>query len=98
LALVDATNRFIEVTAPFKLAKDPTQRDRLGTILYNCAEALRLALVYLAPIMPQTSPRGLTQLGWQIPAGQTFEQIGQWGVLRPGTKVIKGEGLFPRKA
>jgi methionyl-tRNA synthetase len=95
--LVDATNRYIDVTAPFKLAKDPAQRERLGTILYNCAEALRLALVYLAPIMPQTSPRGLAQLGWQIPAGQTFEQFGQWGVLPPGAKVAKGEGLFPRK-
>ena len=96
-ALVDAANRFIEVTAPFKLAKDPAQRDRLGTILYNCAEAVRLALVYLSPVMPSVAPRGLAQLGWQIPAGQTLDQFGRWGVLTPGTKMTKGEGLFPRK-
>jgi methionyl-tRNA synthetase len=96
-ALVDAANRYIEVTAPFKLAKDPAQRERLGTILYNCAEAVRLALVYLTPIMPQVAPRGLAQLGFSIAPGQTFEQVGRWGVLPPGTKTAKAEGLFPRK-
>ena len=96
-ALIDATNRYIEVTAPFKLAKDPAQHERLATILYTCAEAVRLALVYLAPVMPQTAPKGLAQLGWQLPAGQSLEAVGRWGVLAAGTKVQKGEGLFMRK-
>jgi len=45
----------------------PRRRARLGTISTTALEALRLALVYLSPIMPQTSPKGLSQLGWQIP-------------------------------
>jgi methionyl-tRNA synthetase len=96
-ALVDATNRFIEVTQPFKLAKDPAQRDALGTILYVCAEAVRLILVYLGPVMPETAERALGQLGCAGAAG-VLSQAPQWGVLAPGTKTAKGEGLFPRKS
>ncbi len=96
LNLAGATNRYIDVTAPFKLAKDPTQKERLGTILYTCAEAVRIILLYLQPVMPTTAPRGLAQINWR-PAG-TLEQAGRWGVLPPGTVVQTGEGLFPRKA
>ena len=67
LGLADATNRYIDVTAPFKLAKDPAAKERLGTILYTCAEAVRLILLYLSPFMPVTAAKGLQQLGW--PAG-----------------------------
>ena len=96
-ALVDATNRYIDVTAPFKLAKDPAQRDRLATILYTCAEACRLVLLYLWPIMPTTCDKGLAQLGQQG-AELRIDKLGAWGSLQPGTAVVKGEGLFPRKA
>ena len=94
--LVDATNRFIDVTAPFKLAKDPAQQERLATILYVCAEAVRLSLLYLWPVMPTTCEKGLKQLGW--PGGTLdIEALSVWGTLKPGTPVVKGEGLFPRK-
>ncbi len=96
-ALVDATNRYIDLTAPFKLAKDPSQRDRLGTILYTCAEAVRIALLYLTPVMPSTAALGLAQLGYQVPAGQNLGELARWGLLAPGTKVAKGAGMFPRK-
>ncbi len=96
LNLAGATNRYIDVTAPFKLAKDPTQKERLGTILYTCAEAVRIILLYLQPVMPDTAPKGLAMLGWR-PAG-TLAQAGCWGVLPSGTAVAVGEGLFPRKA
>lgn len=96
LALGDATNKFIEVTEPFKLAKDKSQRERLGTILYTCAEAIRIILLYLRPIMPETVDRGMAQLGWEIPS-EPISEIGKWGLLQSGTKVTKSEGLFPRK-
>jgi methionyl-tRNA synthetase len=95
--LVDATNRFIDVTQPFKLAKDPAQRDALGSILYVCAEAVRLILVYLGPVMPETTDRALRQLGCAGAVG-VLGQASQWGALAPGTKTEKGEGLFPRKS
>jgi len=97
LGLVTATNRFIDVTEPFRLAKDDSQRERLAGILYPCAEAVRLILIYLRPVMPEAADRGLGQLGWAVPdAG--LDEIGRWGVLPAGTRSEKGEALFPRKS
>ncbi|MHC4562418.1 MAG: methionine--tRNA ligase [Planctomycetota bacterium] len=97
MALVDATNKYIEVTEPFKLAKDPEQRQRLQAILYTCGEAVRMILVYLEPFMPEASARGLAQLGWQR-EDRLLDEVGRWGALAPGTAVCKGEALFPRKS
>jgi methionyl-tRNA synthetase len=96
-ALVDATNRFIDVTEPFKLAKDPSRRDRLGAILYVCAEAVRLILAYLAPIMPASAAAGLAQLGLG-PEAINLVEAGRWGALPAGTRTGKAVGLFPRKS
>ena len=97
MGLVDATNRFIEVTEPFKLAKDESQRERLGGILYVCAEAVRLILAYLAPIMPTSAAAGLAQLGLGAEATD-LTSAGRWGVLSAGMKTNKASGLFPRKS
>ncbi len=96
LELVGATNKFIDVTEPFKLAKDDSRRERLGTILYTCAEAVRIILLYLRPVMPDAADRGLGQLGWSVP-DEPLDVCGGWAVLPPGTKTRKGESLFPRK-
>ena len=96
MELVQATNVYIDATQPFKLAKDPSQRERLGTILYTCAEAVRIILLYLHPIMPEASERGLVGLGWSI-GDAPLSELGQWGMLPAGTKVQKALPLFPRK-
>ena len=96
--LIGATNRYIEVTAPFKLAKDESQTERLGGILYTCAEAVRIILTYLAPLMPETMAAGLAQLNWTPPADQTITDAGVWGQLAPGAELMKPEPLFPRKS
>lgn len=97
LNLATVTNRYIDVTAPFKLAKDPSQAERLGTILYTCAEAVRIILLYLHPILPDTVEAGLKQLGLELPS-QTLSQEARWGGLSAGSTVCKGDPLFPRKA
>jgi methionyl-tRNA synthetase len=95
--LASATNRYIEVTSPFTLAKDPSQRERLGTIMYCCGEAVRIVLSSLEPFMPEKAVEGLTMLGldaaWKAPLNQRL----QWGGLEPGKPVAKGSPLFPRK-
>jgi len=96
LAVAAATNRFIDTTEPFRLAKDASRRDRLGSILYTCAEALRVLLLYLRPIMPQASRRGWEQLNYTATV-ENLNIAGAWGQLRPGTAVRKAEPLFPRK-
>ncbi len=94
LAVVDATNRFIDETEPFRLAKDPDQRGRLATILYTCAEAVRLVLVALAPVMPETAREGLGMLGGEA---DDSPAAWRWGALTAGTPTTKGAPLFPRK-
>ncbi|MHC4718288.1 MAG: methionine--tRNA ligase [Planctomycetota bacterium] len=96
LDLATATNRYIDATVPFKLAKDPSQRDRLGTILYSCAEAVRIVLSYLEPVIPDKADEGLRQLGL---CGGGPEPLGvrtQWGGLAAGTATAKSDPLFPR--
>jgi methionyl-tRNA synthetase len=61
--LVDATNEFIAETAPWQLAKDPTQADRLSDVLFEAAEAIRIAAVLLAPVMPPSTAEILRRLG-----------------------------------
>jgi methionyl-tRNA synthetase len=95
--LAGATNRFIDATEPFKLAKDPAAKDRLADILYTCAEAMRILLLYLRPFMPESADRGLAQLGWAMPS-KPLSELGRWGLLRGGTKLQPAEALFPRKS
>ena len=95
LALTAATNKLIEQTEPFKLAKDPTQKDRLGQILYTCAEAVRIILLYLRPFMPTTADKGLAIMGWTCD-DKLLSEAGKWGLLTAGTQTAKTEPLFPR--
>lgn len=95
-SLTTATNRYIEATQPFNLAKDESQRAELGTILYTCAEAVRLIPLYLRPIMPKTSNQGLAALGVSEQDGKLIES-GKWGGLRAGTKTEVCKPLFPRQ-
>ena len=81
LELATATNRYIDATEPFKLAKDPSQRERLGTILYACAEAVRIVLSYLEPFMPEKAAEGLAQLGVSGGESRSLSERGRFGLL-----------------
>lgn len=94
--LVDRTNKFIEVTEPFRLAKDDSQRDRLAAIMYTCAEAVRIILLYLRAVMPETCEKGLCALGCPS-TDQPLAEAGAWGQLVAGTTTEKIDPLFPRK-
>jgi len=95
LELATATNVYIERTEPFKLAKDAEQRPRLATILYTCAEAVRVILLHLLPVMPTAAGRGLAMLDCRA-TDQPFEEQARWGQIAPGTVCEKGQPLFPR--
>jgi methionyl-tRNA synthetase len=93
LELVRATNRYVESSRPWDLAKnDP--KGRLTSILYNSAETLRLVSILLSPIMPERCGKIKEQLG--IDEKDIVASELKWGSLRPGTKIRTGEGLFPR--
>lgn len=99
---VARVNLYISEQEPWKVAKDETARERLATILYTSAEALRAIAVLYNPIMPRTSAQLWESLGAAASLGELSEQrvqdAGRWGQLPAGAVLTKGAGLFPRLA
>lgn len=93
--LIGRANKYIDETAPWILAKDPAQAERLQAVMYNLAEALRIIAILIAPFVPVTAPKIYEQLGLGKPE-IFFMADAVWGKLATGTKVQKGEPLFPR--
>ena len=91
---VRATNRYVDATAPWKLAKDPDQRERLGTVLYNALEALRIVSALFWPVMPERMDALRGQLG--IDAPPSLDECERWGMLVAGTALGESATLFPR--
>lgn len=92
--LIAAGNKYIDETAPWALAKDPAQHQRLGTVLYNLLEAQRLIALQIAPFMPQTAEKILQLLGVS-PQANLIDNSG-WGELTAGSHIEKAVPLFPR--
>jgi methionyl-tRNA synthetase len=94
IELARLTNGYIDATAPFKLAKDPTQSARLDTILHLSAQAIYRCLIALVPILPHKSPEGLRQLNVDI-ANKTLPQLLSTP-LSVGHQFGEGSPLFPQ--
>jgi methionyl-tRNA synthetase len=95
--LVKATNRYIEDSAPWNLAKDDSTRGRLAAVLYSALEAVRIAALFNYPVMPNTSTEVWRRLGLGDPALVTdLASEAAWGRLPSGNAVEKGDPLFPR--
>lgn len=94
-ALISRANKYIDETAPWILAKDEAQAARLQTVMYNLAETLRITAILIAPFIPSTSPKIYTQLGVAVPEEFLLADA-EWGKLADGTKVQKGDPLYPR--
>lgn len=92
LSLVRAVNRYFEIKAPWKLSKDETKKEELATVLFVSAEAVRIALCFLSPVIPSKSREGLSMLGTAI---ETVEDL-RWGKFKGGEKFGEGAALFPR--
>ena len=93
-ALIGACNKYIDVTAPWILAKDEAKKDRLATVMYNLAESLRIVGIFLQPYLPNTAPKLFEQLG--VSGELTAYEARGFGKLPAGTRVHRGEALFPR--
>ncbi|MBQ2721854.1 MAG: methionine--tRNA ligase, partial [Opitutales bacterium] len=95
-AFIRAINRYAEQRAPWKLAKSEAEADKLAleTTLANMAEALRVASVLIAPIMPNVSAKILTLLG--LENIEKFEGNTEWSNVLEGKTLGAQEILFPR--
>ena len=94
--LITQINRYLDMQAPWQLAKKESERrdhSKLANILYHAAESLRIALCLLAPIMPQKSLEGLAMLGYKAKP----EKAGlSWGILKGDESLAPAQVLFPR--
>lgn len=94
--LVGRSNKYIDETMPWVLAKDEAKKGRLGTVLYNLAESLRIIGVLISPFMPNTPAKIFEQLGVEDENLKAWESIKKFGGIKAGTVVKKGNIIFPR--
>ena len=101
--LVRSIDNYIEQTQPFKMAKDKTKLPEVGTILYNCVEAMRIASLLLWPVMPSKIETLWERIGCDTYTHTLMNrgtgslgEWGEWGQLQPGTPILQGDPLFPR--
>ena len=94
--VIQRANKYIDENAPWALAKDMDANGvRLGTVLYNLLETVRVCTVLLTPFMPESCEKIFAQIGADA-AVQTWDSAANWGVLPADVEVHKGENLFPR--
>ena len=94
--VIGECNKYIDATQPWVLGKDPEKKDRLGNVMFMLAECIRFVAVLIAPVMPRTPERIFKQLGVTDETLMSWEGLKEFGLLPAGTKVEKGEALFPR--
>lgn len=92
-ALIRRTNKYVDETTPWILGKDETQKGRLGTVMYNLAESLRITSVLISAFLPTTSGKINAQLNVDV---STWDSLASFDGTSAGTKVNKGEVMFPR--
>ena len=91
--LAKRCNKYIDETAPWALAKDEAQKERLGTVLYNLLEGIRFISVLISPFMPETSKAIQAQIGAQL---DTYESLETFGGMIDGNSVGTATPLFAR--
>jgi len=95
--LISKMNKYVVTTAPWELAKDENQKDRLADVIYNLLEGLRVIAGLILPIMPQTSLTMQKHLNIENDNNlSTLDRTAQWGTFETGTSLPKSVTLFPR--
>lgn len=93
LNLAKRSNKYIDETTPWALAKDESKKARLGTVLYNLLEAIRYIAVLLSPFMPETAEKIFAQMNCDI---KDYTSLESFGGIKAGVKVGNAEALFAR--
>ena len=92
--LLRRSNKYIDETSPWTLAKQPENKARLNTVLYNLLESIRVASVLLTPFMPETSKEVFRQINTEK---TDFASIETWGNYEKNNKVVENTNvLFAR--
>ena len=91
--LLRASNKYIDETMPWSLAKDESKQDRLKEVLYNLIESIRVSAVYLQAFLPDTAEKIFKQINTDI---KDYESTKEFGKFVSGTKLNAPEILFQR--
>lgn len=91
--LIRRANKYIDETTPWILAKDESKKERLGTVLYNLAEALRFSSVLISSFLPATSEKINEQLSINL---TSWNSLAAFDGTEASARVKKGEPIFPR--
>ncbi|MGN0447200.1 MAG: methionine--tRNA ligase [Acutalibacteraceae bacterium] len=91
--LAKRCNKYIDETAPWTLAKNEADRERLGTVLYNLLEGIRFIAVLISPFMPETAKSILAQINCDK---ADYESLSAFGAIESGNKVGTATPLFAR--
>ncbi|WP_099158911.1 methionine--tRNA ligase [Virgibacillus ndiopensis] len=94
--LISRTNKYIDETEPWILAKDDSQKARLGNVMAHLAESLRVAAVMLQPFLTEAPAEIFRQLGIQDDSLTEWDSVHKTSQIKAGTKVVKGDPIFPR--
>ncbi len=94
--VIGECNKYIDLTQPWILGRDPEKKGLLGNVLRTLAECVRFVAVLVGPFMPGTPARIFAQLGVTDDGLKTWDSLQDYGKLPAGLKVAKGEALFPR--
>lgn len=94
--LVSRTNKFIDETKPWILAKEDEHKAELASVMVHLAETLRRVAILLKPFLTQTPERIFEQLNISDEALKTWDSLAEFGLIPAQTTVAKGEPIFPR--
>ncbi|MEM0895762.1 MAG: methionine--tRNA ligase [Verrucomicrobiota bacterium] len=93
--IISACNAYVDQCAPWALAKDEANADRLASVLYHLAETLAHISIYISPVIPNAAEKIRHQLRFELKEGFTLENV-TWGMLSTGHETGKAKPLFPR--
>ncbi len=94
-SVVRMANKYIDITEPWKLAKDPSAKDKLDTVLYHLSETIRVCSTLLQAFMVEIPEKIFTKFGYTADE-YTFDSIKEFSYNHHGHTVDKGDNLFPR--
>lgn len=94
--LVSRTNKYIDETQPWKLAKEEDKIDELASVMAHLAESLRRTAVMLKPFLTETPKKIFEQLDCEDPLLQSWDSLQEFGIIPEGSVVKKGKPIFPR--
>jgi len=94
---VSRMNKYVDVMAPWELAKKKTSRKQLEAVIYNLLEGLRIISGLIYPFMPDTAKNMQKRLGLDPDAEfYALDRLTSWNIIQPGSQLLKSVSLFPR--